>query len=229
VLIVGGADNSGKTLSSTIVYQPSNGSFAAGPDMLVLRERHTATLLSNGMVLVYGGRSKSGNSYTPLATYQLCDATSCTQPATAPAGARHSHVAMPLDATGSKVLVAGGTDGTLYIATAWVYDVATNSWSNAAGSISPARRELTLSEVPFGGALAAGGRAGSTPLKASDLYNGAFATTLPVEMKVGRAGHTATTLKDSSGNITGVLVTGGLSGTTPVSVNSAEIYGLAPP
>jgi len=52
-------------------------------------------------------------------------------------------------------------------------------------------------------------------------------------MNVPRARHAATALLDASGNVTGVLVTGGIGGTTAVngdddvgaSVKSAEVYG----
>ena len=46
-------------------------------------------------------------------------------------------------------------------------------------------------------------------------------------MNVVRAGHTATPLEDVNGNITGILVVGGASGTVgaATALDSAEIYG----
>ncbi len=92
VLVIGGADNSGNTLASTIVYNPTTGTYANGPTLDTPREHHTATSLPNGKVLVVGGRRKSGSSYVTHATYQICDATSCTASAGGIA-ARHSHAA----------------------------------------------------------------------------------------------------------------------------------------
>ena len=78
MLIIGGADNAGKTTGTTIVYDPATGSFTNGPTMDKARERHTATLVTSGpnagKVLVVGGRVKNGNNYSTHATYQFCDA-----------------------------------------------------------------------------------------------------------------------------------------------------------
>ena len=146
VLVIGGADNAGKTLNTTIVYNPANGTYASGPTLDVQRERHTATSLPNGKVLVVGGRRKNGNSYVTHATFTVCDATACTASAGGIA-ARHSHAAAALGLDGSKVLVAGGANVNTDLATAEVYDSVAGRWSSSGlGSLSPARRDLTLSE-----------------------------------------------------------------------------------
>ena len=247
VLIVGGADNGGKTLKTTIVFNPaSGGSFANGPTLDTARERHTATLLTSGpnagKVLIVGGRYSSGNNYVANATYQLCDATACT----ASQGgivARFKHGAAALVAqngTQTKVLVAGGTDGSSNLATAEIYDVAAGSWSNAGlGTLTPARKVLTLSALPNGRALAAGGRgkptsnANAVPLTAADVFAPPFGAAAP--MGVSRSWHTATPLTDASGNVVGVLIIGGKTASSASSdddddgfpsVDSAEIYGM---
>jgi hypothetical protein len=220
VLIVGGADNGGKTLSSTIVFNPANGgSFASGPTLDTARERHTATLLTSGpnanKVLIVGGRYSSGKNYVALGTYQLCDATSC-MPSRTGVAVRFKHAAVALVAVdGSrKVLVTGGTDGTNLLATSDVYDVATGTWDGtSAGTLTPARKALTVSALANGRALVAGGRgkaapaSGKAPITAVDVYTPPFASAMP--MSVPRSWHAATPLLDAGGNVVGVLVTGG--------------------
>jgi len=59
VLVVGGTTNSdGDFLANAEIYDPATGTFsAAAGSMSTARWQHTATLLSNGTVLVTGGRS----------------------------------------------------------------------------------------------------------------------------------------------------------------------------
>ncbi len=233
VLFVGGKDSSGNTLKSTIVYDPAgSGTFAAGPVLDIARELHTATLLPDGTVLIVGGRAKSGSSYTTHATYQLCNGAVtpiiCTA-STGSIGNRHSHAAVALGPDGSKVLVAGGANGSTDLATAalFTYNLTTFSgtWSTSGlGSLAMARSELTLSELPNGRALAAGGIKG-TAKNAADAYTPPFAPVAP--MNIARAGHTATVLKDAAGNITGILVAGGGEDDADDddALDRAEIYG----
>jgi len=225
VLVIGGADNSGNTLGSTIVYNPTAGTFANGPVLDTPREHHTATLLPNGKVLVVGGRRKSSGSYVTHATYQICDATACTA-SVGGIAARHSHAAVTLWPDGTKVLVAGGANGNTDLATADVYNTVTGTWSTTGtGVLSLARRDLTLSELPNGRALAAGGSKAGYAEQESDVFGPPFASM--ASMKVPRAGHTATPLEDAAGNITGILVTGGANDDADAddALDSAEIYG----
>ena len=129
---------------------------------------------------------------------------------------------MTLLASG-KVLVVGGWDqlGIGIVATAEMYDAATNSWS-AVGSLVTGRYDHTATLLSSGRLLISAGF-GSTYLASAELYdpasNGWSATG---SVAIARYLHTATRL--STGD---VLVTGGLgvsSGAAPIA--DAELYDL---
>jgi N-acetylneuraminic acid mutarotase len=140
---------------------------------------------------------------------------------------REEHTATLLR-TGN-VLIAGGTDGRgKALASAEIYDPATNRWRSAA-SMTTARLDHTATLLPGGKVLVVGGLLGPLPfgsLATSELYDpttDAWSTAAP--MIVSRARHTATLLADGR-----VLVVGGLSlvvregGLFPSQPTDAEIY-----
>ncbi|HVR19242.1 MAG TPA: kelch repeat-containing protein, partial [Polyangiaceae bacterium] len=93
--------------------------------MTSARQEHTATLLTNGKVLVAGGRSGTGTA--GLATAELYDPVSKTWATTGTmTGARRLHAAVQLPTssnatTSGKVFVTGGIDGTTSATTARLY------------------------------------------------------------------------------------------------------------
>lgn len=102
-----------------------------------------------------------------------------------------------------------------------IKDVVLPQWWELTGSMHDKRIDFTLSVLPDGKALAAGGTyvdGGTFYLNSSETYDFASGTwTLAGNMNAPRTRHTATVLLNE-----GVLVTGGTNGLGPV--NSVEVY-----
>ncbi|WP_224372986.1 Kelch repeat-containing protein [Hyalangium versicolor] len=108
VLFAGGLINGQGSVSTAVaeLYDPASNTWSATASMASVRGGHTATLLSNGKVLVTGGYA-SGNF---LASAELYDPASGTWSAAAPmASARSEHTATLLN--NGQVLVLGGYKG----------------------------------------------------------------------------------------------------------------------
>ena len=189
--------------------------FQATGDMGTGRVSHTATLLTNGKVLVAGGSNNSGN----LATAELFDPATGTFTAIGTmTTARWSYTATLLAhgpaSTNGKVLLAGGPGGN----TAELFDPATGTFA-ATGSMTGPRSEHTATLLNNGKVLLAGG--GGAPLTA-ELFDPATGTfTATGAMTQFRVAPTATLLNDGT-----VLITGGYDANLD-SFATAELFNPA--
>jgi Galactose oxidase, central domain len=138
-------------LSISAVLPASGSPFTFGNtgSLNTARQFHTATLLSNGKVLVAGGRGTSGY----LTSAELYDPASGTWSATGSlTTARYQHTATLLP--NGKVLVTGGqaTSGSA-LTSAELYDPASGTWT-ATGSLTTARYLHTATLLSNGKVLA---------------------------------------------------------------------------
>ena len=224
VLIAGGADITGDAFASTELYDPASNSFATSGTaiMNVARYRATATLLSNGKVLIAGGEDSNGAAlgstelYDPIANSFAASGTPTMNIA------RDTATATLLP--NGKVLIAGGFGATGDLASTELYDPASNSFATSGTpTMSSNRYGATATLLPNGLVLIAGGTDISGPVTSTDLYDPAtntFAATGTATMNVARYYATATLLPNNK-----VLIAGGY-GDSGV-LNSTELYDTA--
>lgn len=192
--------------------------FASAPSMNVIRSDHTATLLPNGKVLVAGGGGSPNGNVTSTEIYDPVANTWALSGSMAVPRGQFAATLLP----NGKVLVVGGTTNPkftpFYTDTAELFNPATNSWSSA-GKMSTPRRSETVTLLPSGKVLVAGGDSGITGkvLSSVEIYDPTANTWSQTRsMAVARTGHTATLLTNGK-----VLIVGGFGATY---LNSAELY-----
>ncbi len=190
------------------------------------RAQQTATLLTNGKVLIAGGSSGS----TELATAEIYDPATGLFTATGNLSTpRVNHTATLLP--DGWVLVSGGQSNGQTLASAEIYDPTTGHWTPT-GSLHTARAFHTATPLRNGLILVIGGTglaASGTPavaptggaLFSGELYDPTTGQwTLTASLHVARYAHTATLLPDGQ-----VIVAGGLDASgslTPTA--TSEVY-----
>jgi hypothetical protein len=185
VLVAGGNDGSTR-LSSAEVFNPATGAFTPVGEMGTDRAREAAARLPDGRVLLVGGAG--GASATALQSAEIFDpATNSFSSAgvgamTAP---RRAPAATPLP--DGRILIAGGSYGDFgenYLASAEVFDPATNSFSSAGiGALGTARTGAVAAPLPDGRVLVAGGFDGSTRFSSAEIFAATNAFTFRVRRR----------------------------------------------
>lgn len=233
VLVLGGETSASPSSSALTdvaeLYEPVAGPFATLPArMLQRRGDHTATLLSNGNVLIAGGMASGGARPVGTASTEVYSRAAGTFSAgpTMPE-ARDNHTATVMQ--DGRVLIVGGQAGCsatscARLDTALIYSPATNAIT-ATGHLTHARDGHTATVLLDGRVLIAGGsNPAADPLVAEEIASmeiydpetGMF--TPAADMRIPRRSHTATLLNDGR-----VLLAGGSSLLGAVSART-EIF-----
>jgi N-acetylneuraminic acid mutarotase len=215
-------------MATVQAYVPSTSTWSRLANMSAPRSEASATVLADGRVLVMGGRSEAGG--LPLATAEVYDPATNGWTAAAPMATPRQIPITILLPTG-RVLLVGGNGGSSLplqpLATAELYDPASNSWSEA-GTMSIARSGEAATLLPDGQVLVTGGYppVGRQALASAEIYDPHSNGWSPVaSMTVGRAGHVAALLKSGQVLVVGGALTAGRSSGTVLA--SAEIFDLS--
>jgi WD40 repeat protein len=191
-------------LQISLTINPAGTSrFKAIGSMITARKSHTATLLSDGRVLICGG----DNHTLAFDTAEIFDpSTGGFSPTTGNmSSARTAHTATLLD--NGKVLIAGGADSNARaLSTAEIFDPKTSMFSPA-GNMNVPRAFFAATRLPDGKVLVTGGLdSNGQALATAELFDQGTDQFTPTigPMTTTRAIHAATLLSDGK-----VLVTGG--------------------
>lgn len=191
--------------------------------MVTTRQQHAATVLSNGRVLVTGGKNDTSAA---LASAEVFVPSTGTWSATSGplAAARKQHTAVLLQS--GKVLVSGGVGATGQpLASCELYDPTTKTFS-ATGSMHFPRYLHTATVLATGQVVVVGGfTTGGGIFNSVERYEPGTGTwtTLGSAFNV-RADHTATLLPAGTQNAGSILLTYGGSGGLGQQINTVELY-----
>jgi hypothetical protein len=151
ILISGGYN--GTYLKSAEIYDPATGKFTAASPMTTARAKHTATVMGDGSVLIAGGLNNAGSlnsaevydpvlgSFSPVTGSMIAARSSHTATLVQTPTTDTSDTSETV--TSSKVLIAGGTNGSTVLDTAEIYDSAARQFTQTTGSMSSARQGQT--------------------------------------------------------------------------------------
>jgi hypothetical protein len=209
---------SGQLNAESLVLDLATADFSIEAPMAVTRNAHAASLLTDGRVLVTGGYIPDGFDGTAIDSVEIYDPVTNTWSLAAPMTyKRTSHGSLTLP--NGKVLVVGGLSiydtgyatPADYVATAEVYDPATNTWSNAGtvpnGLFGPSAELLDNGKV-----LVVGGRNyGPTfsSLSVAVLYDFVTNSWTPTGSMISPRQNRAAKLSDGR-----VLIGGGVTGSS---------------
>jgi hypothetical protein len=217
VLIAGGEifnDNTNGFFQGTNSAELYNSVTGASSLTAPMHDSHwggSATLLTNGLVLVVGGRKNNGSV---IATAELYDPISMTWSNTGSMPQERCDFTTTLLPNDKVLVVAGQNGSAVDQSSAELYDPVSGTWSST-NSVNYATDSATAVLLPNGKVLFCGGGDGQGgALTNAVLYNpatGIWTNTGP--MHTARGGHVATLLPDGE-----VLVVGGAGD------NSAELY-----
>lgn len=210
----GGPDgNETVPTSDAEIYDPDSQTFTKDSPMSIPRGYHTATLLTDGRVLVTGGFGPTTPSgYNILNTAEVYDPTMHIWMAVGPMhDKRGAHIASLL--LDGRVLVACGFEGSIPLATAEVYDPAMQTFTPVSAMEEP-RHRVDAVRLSDGRVMVAGV---SAPAEIYDPEMDAWSRTGSITPQA--TGPALTTLPGGL-----VLGTGGTRAKQTDPLKNAEVY-----
>jgi hypothetical protein len=202
---------SAAVLCSSLAWGSTSPQIEEPAPLVVPRTAHTATLLSDGRVLIVGGRDAAG---TALAAAEIFDPANGTSTAIgAMLVPRTGHAATLLN--NGRVLIAGGTNATGPLTSAEIFDPSAleAGFRLLGANMGTARTQHTATLLSSGKVLIAGGDNGGTA-EIFDPATETFSSTLLL-MADPRSGHTASLFSGDT-----VLLAGG-------QTDSMELFNVA--
>jgi hypothetical protein len=199
VLIVGGFDG-GRYLSTAEIFDPKTMQFSSAGvgSMSTGRWGLVAAPLPDGSVLVAGGQDNTGGILQSAEIFDPATglfSSTGIGPMTSP---RVFATATPL--SNGEVLIAGGlgTGGGQPLATAEIFDPATNTFSSAGlGTMAAGRMQAAGAPLPNGRALLAGGAGPAGELSSAEIFTpapNATATALSARVTIHTTSYIVLTL-----------------------------------
>jgi hypothetical protein len=230
VLVAGGNNREGScdasrcynAMATAERFNPGTGWTTTG-SMSMGRIYHTATLLTDGRVLVVGGGNYSGTTFVATNTAEIFSPStgSFTRVTNNLPAARAGHNAVLLQ--NGKVLIVGGISESA--SSALLFDPGTQTFSST-GSLSTFRSSFTLTLLSSGKVLASGGVSlTNTMVTTAEIYNPSTGTWIltgsPVQPRVSSQ---ALTLSNGK-----VLTAGGMykGASSWLDTSSSESYNEA--
>ena len=179
------------------------GAVNSASSMVQPRSGHTATLLSDGKVLIAGGMRRNQDFYKSAELYD--PSSEKFSPTGEMSIGRVGHVAILLRS--GKVLVAGGWIGHVCTDSAELYDPANGKFTSLTAKMTTPRGDARATLLGNGDILITGGGEANSPggIASSELFRTADMSfhALP-PMHFARVSHTATLMRDGR-----VLIVGG--------------------
>ena len=126
-VLVAGGDDSTQALSSAEVYTTAAGTWATAASLSTARDYHDAWAIDATHVLVAGGATWTGSTWTVLSSSAIFASATGTWAAAGALGNARVF-AMSTTFSGGSPVVAGGDNGTAVLNTSEVYNTTVNSW-----------------------------------------------------------------------------------------------------
>jgi N-acetylneuraminic acid mutarotase len=216
ILVAGGFDL-GVTFADSEIYNWHTGLWTVTASMNNARSAPVAVQLENGRVMVIGGLDGDG---TILNTAEIYDPRANTWSLTEPMNVARFEDFVAVLLPGRKVLVAGGSNGSLK--SAEIFDEKTGTWSTI-NPMNIGRGEFANVKLHDGRVLVMGGTTQDllqSPTATAEIFDPKTQQwTFTGSMTTGREDHVAVVLLDGR-----VLVAGGTVSEDSPRFTSAEIF-----